>query len=731
MGLNPMVVIGVGEAGTNMAVALYNLVRREGKDKYFKFVLIDSNRNDLYRKEIPEEIKEKIPLESPRDSVAERNREHFKYLHEKVKFSDSGTIRQRVLARYLIDKNYTEIYKKLRDIVGDFANKHSADLSEEGNSLTIWLLHSLGGGTGSGSFPILAAMLKAIKADVERELGGRGLISICGVGSLPTMPQNPAAPIEGDPVYYANSHAALRELERMLEGKVEIPIYSSNVTLSLDEFPFAKYFMIGVNESKLKRGIKEEWVEAYIDEKNFSVASCILALHEHLTGPENWPRARAGKEFAIGSLSEHEISVPMWLIKNYVDKKKSLEEREDELKRVIEEKKRVIDDLNRLQNVNVDVENTPDDTKKNVEAMVEEKLQEDIMKISEDELEEFVERIKGTSGIEGKVYCVKVLRDKFDEMRYEKEWSSEVTRLWGKYPIENKEKYRAISDKDAALNEWMESKIKEIRRWLGNPPPIHLPGQRERKERQLEELVREKRKLEDARERKEHWNKLRGKIGELYECASKELREEIDRKARAKESMERKERGIYAEIERMRRDLESIEQDLKKTRFGRIGYLQLKNVERITEEELKSLKSLKDFVERGYVEERDISRGMSTQIERAKGWASISMEKPKYEALFILRSEENGELVGKLPTSERLEDTREYDLQDKYTIKMCVYLLGMEIKDLSDFYLLDKAYKEGRLQRELHGISVEESYAYPEWFPEDESLRGIFSKVFE
>jgi len=44
---------------------------------------------------------------------------------------------------------------------------------------------------------------------------------------------------------------------------------------------------------------------------------------------------------------------------------------------------------------------------------------------------------------------------------------------------------------------------------------------------------------------------------------------------------------------------------------------------------------------------------------------------------------------------------------------------------------LDKAYKEGRLQRELHGISVEESYAYPEWFPEDESLRGIFSKVFE
>jgi len=729
-----MVVIGVGEAGTNMAVALYNLVRQEGKDKYFEFILIDSNRNDLDRKEIPEEIKERIPLESPRRGVAERDREHFKYLHEKVVFSSSGVIRQRVLARYLIDKNYTEIYKKIRNIVRDFADKHSADLSEEGSSLTIWLLHSLGGGTGSGSFPILAAMLKGIKADVEKELG-EGLISICGVGSLPTMPEDPAAPIEGDPVYYANSLAALRELERMLEGKVEIPIYSSNVTLSLDEFPFAKYFMIGVNESELKKGIKEEWVEAYIDEKNFSVASCILALYEHLTGPEHWPRARAGKEFAIGSLSEHEISVPMWLLKNYVDKKKSLEEREDELKRVIEEKKRVMDDLNRLQNVNVDVENTPDDTKKNVEAMVEEKLQEDIIKISEDELEEFVERIKGTSGIEGKVYCVKVLRDKFDEMRYEKEWSSEVTRLWEKYPIRNEEKYKdktEISDKDAALNEWMERKIREIRRWLANPPPIHLPGQIERKNKQLEELREEKRKLEDARERKEHWNKLKGKIGELYEYASKELREEIDRKARAKESMERKEREVYAEIERMRRDIESIEQDLKKTRFGRIGYLQLKNVERITEEELKSLKSLKDFVERGYVEEKDISRGMSTQIGRAKGWASISMEKPKYEALFILRSEENGELVGNLlPASKKLEDTREYDLQDKYTIKMCVYSLGMEIKDLSDFYLLDKAYKEGRLQRELHGISVEESYAYPEWFPEDESLRGIFSKVFE
>jgi len=119
-----------------MAVALYDLVRREGKDKYFKFVLIDSNKNDLYRKEIPEEMKERIPLESPRRDAAERDREHFKYLHEKVKFSDSGTIRQRVLARYLIDKKYKEIYTKLRDIVRDFADKHSADLSEEGNSLT-------------------------------------------------------------------------------------------------------------------------------------------------------------------------------------------------------------------------------------------------------------------------------------------------------------------------------------------------------------------------------------------------------------------------------------------------------------------------------------------------------------------------------------------------------------------------------------------------------------------
>ena len=46
----PTVVIGVGEAGIRAMAALNDLVKDEREQDYFKFVAIESNREDLRKK---------------------------------------------------------------------------------------------------------------------------------------------------------------------------------------------------------------------------------------------------------------------------------------------------------------------------------------------------------------------------------------------------------------------------------------------------------------------------------------------------------------------------------------------------------------------------------------------------------------------------------------------------------------------------------------------------------
>ncbi len=741
--MNPMVVIGIGEAGTNMATAVYKLVKEEGVDKYFQFILIDSNEDDLKRGEIPEEIRERILLELPETDIAiQEDLETFKYLHAGVRINSRGTIRQRVMARYLVDRNHDDLRRNIYKIASDFGGKHQANLTGSTNSLTIWLLHSLGGGTGSGSFPILTAMLKGIKADLTRNLGIT--VSVCGVGCMSTMPEDPAAPIEGDPVYYANAVAVFKELEKMFGDEVlEIPLYSKvqelgvPLRLKLEGLPFDKYFLMGINEGQLKQGIGQEWVEAYVEQKNFSIANCILALHEHVTGIENWPET-GSNEYAIGSLAEHEICIPFWLLEQYVEEKKKLESKREELVNVEEEIEKKTKELKSLQAVNDSPDNVSEKIKNDVAAKVTGKLQTEVTKISEAELDDFVEsEVRNLFRLEGEVFGVTLFSDRLDKMEYEGDWRKKVEELWNKHELRNEDKYkdkRELKDKDDALQEWLDKKKEEDNRWIANPPAIHMPGERRRREERLKRLKEDKRELEDIRERYEHLVTLKGKVADLRGKISKDLLDEINRKTNAKRSFEDKKRQLEDEIKAKEGDIKALEQDLSKSRFGRVGYLQLKSekVGEITGEELERLDSLKNFVERGYMDEEDIIRGLETQINRASNWSSINIRAANSKSLFLLCNEDNKELPGGLQAQVTPEDTRTYDLRDKYTIKMCVYQMGMEISDITDFHLVKARYESGMLERIIgkKGKRVEESFAYPEWFAEDKNVREIFTKLY-
>ncbi len=730
-----MVVVGVGEAGANMATAVYELVKHEKVDKYFQFILIDSNESELQREEIPKEIKQKITLRPPDNVIAIReDLKTFKYLYKGVNIQRKGALRQRVVARYFVDRKYDDLRISLYNITRDFADKHMADLTEEGNSLTITLLHSVGGGTGSGSFPILTAMLNGIKRDLEKELAIS--VSICGVGSMPTLPEDIAAPVEGDPVYYANAFAVFKEIEKLLEDKeLVLPLYytvaevGKPLELKIEGLPFDKYFLVGINEGELKRGIKEEWVEAYIEEKNRSIANCLLALHEHRSlSKGDWPVAGGGgSEYAIGSFAEHEIKVPVRLLEVYVRKREELDSKMGELKGVKEEIKNKIEDIKRLQAVNISPDDVPEALKKDVEAMVTRELQTGIMNISEAELEDFVKgELKKGFGIEGEVYGVKLLTNKFDEMKYTEEWGKKVEELWERYGLGNKDKYKnktTIRDKDESLHKWLLEVININKAWLENPPRVHLPGEKKRKQNLIERLESEKDDLEAIKRKSEQLERLKGKTAELNGEVKNELLDEISRKTEAKNSREDRVRRLEDEIKALERDIKATEDGLSKSKFGRVGYLQLKSdkVKDITGEELDRLDSLKKFVERGYIDIQDVRRGLETQIKRAKGWSSISVRDARHLSLFLLCNGENAELISELSAEVIPQDYSSYELRDKYTIKACFFQVGMKISDITDFRLIKERYEEGILQKALErvGRKVEESFAYPEWFSKE------------
>ena len=559
---------------------------------------------------------------------------------------------------------------------------------------------------------------------------------------MSTMPEDIAAPIEGDPVYYANALAVFKELEKMFGNEeLEIPLYSKTkelgepLRLKWEGLPFDKYFLMGINEGELRRGMRQEWVEAYVEQKNFSIANCILALHEHVTGVENWPRAGDG-EYAIGSLAEHEISIPVWVLERYVKEKEKLGSLRDEMEDVKKNLEEKTKELESLQAVNISPNNVSEKIEKDVEAKVTGKFQTELTKISEAELEDFVEgELRKLFGIEGGVFGVELLSDTLDKREYERDWRKKVEDLWNKHEVRNEEKYkdkRELKDKDDALQEWLGEKIEQDKRWIANPPPIYIPGEKGRRGERLKRLKEDKRELEDVRERYGHLVKLKDKVAGLRGKISKDLLDEISRKTKAKKDIEDRKRELEDETKAKEGDIKALEQDLSKSKFGRVGYLQLKSdkVGDITGEELERLDSLKKFVDRGYMAGNDIIRGLETQINRARGWSSINVREAEHKSLFLLSNKDNEELPSRLPAQVTPEDTRTYGLKDKYTIKTCMYQLGMKISDITDFHLVKKRYESGMLER-IIGKKVEESFAYPEWFPEDENVREVFTKLYQ
>ena len=626
----PTVVIGVGKAGIGAMVALHDLVKGERKQEYFRFVAIDSHAKEL--KDDTRNVEaDTISLDTPTTDV-DLDKSECAYLYQGVKIPESGVSRQRAVGRYLIDnvRNFGRVYNTLDQVIDDHAQHHQDVLtsSDESSSMNIWLLHSLGGGTGSGTFSLLAALIQKITESVHKANNIDFFVG--GVGCLPSMVKPPElVGLKGDPRYYANAFAAMRELEMILqcnsEDRLKINMHSSDENIDIEKSLFDKYFLIGINEDAIT-ATKNEWIETYIEQKNNLIANCIYCLHTHELDPGNLPGQ------ILGTFGEREIGVPIDLVKAYVNSKDKCSELRD-----------AINQSNQALAL----------------------------------------------------------------------WEKVVNELWAQYSMKNRgDEYRtaqSVAEKYELLIRSVEQRIESDENYIGNLPTFRFPGAEKECRKRLKKNNGMKKKLQSAKNDFDRIIELKGTISE-------------------------NEDNLKSEESRC----SSIESDLSTSKFGRVGFLEMNNLQGLTASRLEGMGSFNDFITNGFVKKEDVGRALEKQTKRAREWSDLTEETTvrgaSRDMAFILHSSENKNIAQTLPKSVRkLYGTLNYGIiNDPYMIKTCVYKFGINIKNVRDYATLWDYYEKGKLA-DLVGMSkpIGEIFAYPEFFPDDENVRDVFVKLYK
>ncbi|MFQ6119892.1 MAG: tubulin-like doman-containing protein, partial [Methanosarcinales archaeon] len=724
---SPTMVVGVGDAGVKILVELYDIVYTQGYENYFKFIAIDSNQVDLDTTVGPHrEHVNKIILNVPQGRVA-NDKLMCKYLFDSVNMNTQGAQRQRVVGRYLIDNdaNWNSVYNTLKTVLDNLASFHSANLAAPTSqlSLNIWLLHSLGGGTGSGTFPLLAAMLNNIasnSSNVPRYFLG-------GVGVLPSA-INLKMGVPGDPKYYGNAYAAMRELNEIINNDdLYIPLYTSVIhedKLKVGKV-FNKYFLVGINEDKLNDAKIEKWSERYADEKNRGVANAIYALHKYVEGLENWPVAGHPTSLVLGLLGQREISVRMNALNDLLKLKQEL----DDLEKSVEKMKNDLTGVGKREDLATEVDKK-----------VSEKVNQLPEKISDSTISELCEDIKNNIGLVPALYGANKARELLSERKKDlkKDLDNKIIKYWMAYNLSalNDKYNRAVTSeqKMPLLKKWLSEEIIKLNNKLEsarirNPITARRLDKVKKAHNELNKAEKDYKNIDEA------YSSIIGKEG-----MANKIQEEITLQ---KQEIQTKEH----EIEQLHRDIENLETELSETKFGRVGYLQMnKNILKRLLPSQSIPDDLNGLITQGFIEEEDVRRGLETQIINISSWSDITMHQPLgvkvtnssrqqiKPILYVLCHPSNQGFKNKIQQAVLGNfNVKSYGIDsfDKCTISCCIYFFKdvypeyiQEYWNMHQLYENDKDTFSKIINMDVDSLG--KIFAYPEWFPDDQNVQKVF-----
>jgi len=601
MTTHPTFVVGVGQAGVKVMNVLAEVAEENDDLEKFEFVALDTDTGMLSQRPTGST---RLKLDHDAGFVDE-DISKYPYLTRSMAehLGAQGAMRRRPIGRYKLDSRGGDSYSDIYDAIWEQAESHynteAAKLEPDDASFNIYFVHSLGGGTGSGTFPLLTAMLGELattlekrKNDVETYLAG------IGVAPLITFDPEIKDPV-GDERYFPNTYAAMNDLNKFeelasLDESRTLPVYAqtygtaanTNSAPSKNEFeltspPFDDYWLFGVDESKIQGGTTSAaGGESYAERVNQTIARPLHAISKLRMSAENW----ADSKPYVGSLDQSEVRVPHEEVLGYYDLQTT---REDKAERIDE----IPDDIDELQSRKSELESL----KQNVDegAINDPELRETVRKKIDKEfpsganiietktvedIERVLDEVDSDYDIEGTIIATSLLREKLSEDRglpsVKNDRKDTITDLWSTYDMSTKPKFggqnvETIEAKAAGLREFIHDKVEEytniVDDWdpdlLGKVQDMLPPYGPMQSDREHAELVLEK--LRGSRDELDRVESEWGRVSDMRQAAEtrrQDVRTRIDQRMG---EIDEDITELQTERDELRREIDQLEDDLE------------------------------------------------------------------------------------------------------------------------------------------------------------------------
>lgn len=708
MATQPTFVIGIGQAGVKIMDYVAQVAEENDDRDKFGFAAMDTDPNTLNQR--PDGAL-RVSVEYD-DAFTTEDVNKYPFFTETMEneLGDVGALRKRPLGRYNLDSRgdggYSNVYDDIWDEIWDHYQTHAQALSERDASFNIFYIHSAGGGTGSGTFPLLTAMLMELKDTLEGQTNNVDAY-LAGVGVVPEIKFDPEIKDPpGEEIYYPNAFASLNDL-KMLEKSymdaesLQLPSYAqthgsstgtssaSNVNeFEITNVPFDDYWLIGVDEGRLEGGIGAGGTdsESYAVRTDQVVARGIHAITQLSESVENWTQ---GKSF-IGTMDQTEVRVPHEEVQEYLSEKADKQEKEERVEEIpdeissLRERKSELEGLKEhLSQDQIDDEDLQQSITERVEDefysgvhIIENKSEKSLINLLDQIEEDFEEDGK----IEALIVATSLLLDKLNESRglprVKQDRKETIQNLWSRYDMGSRHEYggdslTTVEGRASALKDFISEKrdeYKQIREeWdpgvLGQLrdalPPIAGPfeSEREEAERLHERLQEDYAEIERV---EGEW----GRVSEMRQILDErrvDVREAIDDMLSEKNdeisALQSERERVEQEIEDIERDLRDRRQTLAQAKTGqRLDILPIvpEVLEEFEPRRADDLTSIRAYEREGLIDEDKITFALQNAVTYSEAWnksvldqemAPVDWNYPydRESELWSLYQEENGE----------------------------------------------------------------------------------------
>jgi hypothetical protein len=347
----PTYVVGAGGVGCEVVSQLHD----HGRGDPLGLLAIDADADAL------DGVPSGVPtIHLTSDSgIVEEPIGSYPYLSADVRVPATDANGQRHVGRYKLDNPVGTPFANHRGTikrrVEQFYESQAVGIEDRDDQrYHLVVVADLGGGTGSGIVPVLAAVLDRIGRRIEGQNDAD--VRVLGVGVVPPLGFEPTDdPLPVEPVSYLNAYGALRNLSTLLgasgDDPVAVPVYSqatvsggygadgdgrpagdASTVFRLDRAPFDAYWLVGADHGRTTdRWNGTEWQTPAM------VARAIRALSECAAPDVDHAfQSRVSDVPPLGALGYGAVAVPHRQLRRYCERRRERDELQRRLQEVVE-----------------------------------------------------------------------------------------------------------------------------------------------------------------------------------------------------------------------------------------------------------------------------------------------------------------------------------------------------------------------------------------------------------